>query len=85
MSSTISSMMASPSATLKPALKPPPGVESNFANPESLKSKNDIAMAVSITLTTILYFMRCYARIIIKKQWIVEDCENVISPYLVYS
>ncbi|KAI1213911.1 uncharacterized protein F4807DRAFT_469664 [Annulohypoxylon truncatum] len=63
--------MATASPT--PALPPPPGVTSNFVNPESLTDENNIAMGVSIPLITISFFLRVYARIWIRKTWVFED------------
>ncbi|KAI0890591.1 uncharacterized protein GGS22DRAFT_194561 [Annulohypoxylon maeteangense] len=56
-----------------PALQPPPGVASNFVNPESLAGKNNIAMGVSIPLITISFFLRVYVRIWIRRTWVFED------------
>ena len=62
-------------ATPTPALPPPPGVTSNFKNPPTLIRQNDIAMGISIPLVTIFFGLRSYARIVIKRTWITEDCK----------
>ncbi|KAI0894988.1 hypothetical protein F4806DRAFT_503391 [Annulohypoxylon nitens] len=56
-----------------PAQSPPPGVTSNFDNPETLVNKNNIAMGVSIPLITIFFFLRVYVRLYIRQAWIFED------------
>ncbi|KAI1181214.1 hypothetical protein F4777DRAFT_526343 [Nemania sp. FL0916] len=62
-----------------PALPPPPGVTSNFDHPLTLKRQNNIAIGVSIPLTTIFFFLRAYTRIWIKRTWILEDWLTLIS------
>ncbi|KAI1814029.1 hypothetical protein GGS20DRAFT_550281 [Poronia punctata] len=62
-----------------PALPPPPGVTSNFEHPVSLKEQNNIAIGVSIPLTTIFFLVRVYTRIWIKRTWVFEDWLVMIS------
>lgn len=62
-------------ATPTPALRPPPGVTSNFDHPESLAHQNIIAICIAIPLATIFFSLRTYTRIWIKKTWIFEDCQ----------
>lgn len=55
------------------AMDPPPGQTSNFDNPESLENWFILCVVTSISFTTILFFLRTYVRLVIKKQWILED------------
>lgn len=71
---------ATTSATPKPALPPPAGETSNFEHPATLTGQMHIAMGVAIPLTTIFFFFRAYVRIWIKRQWIVEDCNQDSRP-----
>lgn len=64
-------------ATPTPAMPPPPGTTSNFDHPESLKGVMNIAMGVSIPLTTIFFLLRTYVRTWVKRQWDGEDCERL--------
>ncbi|KAI2624938.1 hypothetical protein GGR54DRAFT_637836 [Hypoxylon sp. NC1633] len=62
-----------------PALPPPPGETSNFANPRTLVVSKNIAMGISIPLATIFFFLRAYVRIWVKRTWIVEDWLALIA------
>ncbi|KAI1243895.1 hypothetical protein MGN70_013762 [Eutypa lata] len=66
-------------SSLTPASPPPPGVTSNFENPESLVRVNYIAMGVAIPLTTVFFTLRAYTRIWIKQTWIFEDWLALIA------
>ncbi|KAI0530317.1 hypothetical protein GGR58DRAFT_493819 [Xylaria digitata] len=56
-----------------PALPPPPGVTSNFVNPETLDHELKIGAGVVVPLTTIFVFLRVYVRFWMKKLWALED------------
>lgn len=68
------SEMATPTPSLVPASKPPPGVTSNFVDPASLAYRSNIAIGLSVGLTTTFFFLRAFVRIWIKRTWILEDC-----------
>lgn len=70
--STTTTVASAPS--LVPALPPPDGVTSNFEHPDSLMWAMNVSMAVAIPLATLFFGLRCYVRLWIKRQWIVEDC-----------
>ncbi|KAJ8126245.1 hypothetical protein O1611_g7393 [Lasiodiplodia mahajangana] len=65
--------MSSTDSTPTPALPPPPGVTSNFDHPASLKRLNNIAIGVAIPILTIVFGLRVYTRIWIRRSWIFED------------
>lgn len=73
-----SSSKAGRMVTPTPALKPPPGVVSNFVDPPTLTQKNNISIGICVPATTIFFFLRCYVRACIKRTWIFEDCN--LSP-----
>ncbi|KAI4119441.1 MAG: hypothetical protein LQ338_007276, partial [Usnochroma carphineum] len=50
-----------------PALSPPPGVESNFENPQSRSSLTVIPSAAIVGITIILVFTRMYTKVYILK------------------
>ena len=58
----------------QPALPPPKGIQSNFDDPETLKKWNNICISVCLSITTILFFLRNYVRLGIKREWTIEDC-----------
>lgn len=60
-------------ATPIPALKPPPGVSSDFVNPPSLTYRNNISIGICVPAITLFFFLRCYVRVYIKRTWIFED------------
>lgn len=62
------------------ALPPPPGQTSNFDNPESLAKWNVVCVAVCLSITTTLFALRTYARMVIIKERLLEDC-NSYSPH----
>lgn len=66
-------------STFVPWQSPPPGVESNPENPESLNYKAIITIGISIPVITIFFACRLWARAIIKKTWIVEDCKGTTA------
>ncbi|KAI0097508.1 hypothetical protein GGR51DRAFT_578051 [Nemania sp. FL0031] len=65
--------MSSTEPNPTPALPPPPGVTSNFDHPDSLKRLNNIAIGVAIPILTIVFGLRVYTRIWIRRSWIFED------------
>ncbi|KAF2798816.1 hypothetical protein K505DRAFT_357199 [Melanomma pulvis-pyrius CBS 109.77] len=56
-----------------PALKPPPGVKPNFANPEDLSDKFIIMCTVCAIITGLFVGMRFYTRYMLAKKIILED------------
>ncbi|KAI3317137.1 hypothetical protein HD806DRAFT_515890 [Xylariaceae sp. AK1471] len=60
-------------STPTPVLPPPPGVTSNFDHPETLRQINNIAIGISIPVSTVFYSLRLYTRIWIRRSWIFED------------
>jgi hypothetical protein len=59
--------------TFTPALQPPPGVISNPDYPDSLKHIPIIILELWLTLITITYGLRAYARAYIRRIWTYED------------
>ncbi|KAI8627427.1 hypothetical protein F5Y19DRAFT_487022 [Xylariaceae sp. FL1651] len=62
-----------PTPTFTPALKPPPGVTLNPDDPASLVGLANITIGVVIPLITIVFLLRTYVRIFIKRLWSFED------------
>lgn len=67
-----------PSASFTPAIPPPPGVNSNPENPTSLAYYSHLTTAICVPIVTVLYFLRTYVRVFIKKTWILEDCTQAV-------
>ena len=65
-------MTSSPS--LVSALQPPAGVTPNFANPHSLAKWDILCVSLCLALTSIVFSLRTYVRLYIKRQWVLEDC-----------
>lgn len=59
-----------------PALHPPPGVSSNFVNPENFKAFMTVILALCISISTLVFWMRMYTKFYIfgKTGW--EDCNS---------
>jgi hypothetical protein len=60
---------------LTPALPPPPGQVSNFANPESLLKWNIVTTTLCLFFVTLSFVLRTYVRAFIKRDWRLEDCK----------
>ena len=69
--------MTSP-PTPSPALPPPPGQQSNFVNPVSLWKWDVLAVTVCLFVSTIVFGLRTYVRLGIKREWIPEDCTSLL-------
>ncbi|KAL6714542.1 hypothetical protein ACLMJK_007967 [Lecanora helva] len=63
--------MASP--TPSGAIPPPPGVTPDFETPQSLEKWNAVCVAVSLSICSTLFFLRCFVRLYIKREWRLED------------
>lgn len=62
---------------LIPAGPPPPGISSNFKNPESIAGKF-IGLAIFfLTLTVIVVTLRLYTQIVILRRLGIDDCEYI--------
>ncbi|KAL8906327.1 MAG: hypothetical protein Q9207_002102 [Kuettlingeria erythrocarpa] len=57
-----------------PAMRPPPGVESNFVNPRSQETANIILHTICLVLTTLFLVMRLYTRHFISHWLGWDDC-----------
>jgi hypothetical protein len=64
-----------PDLTKIPAAPPPPGVKSNFNNPDNYKTQNIILHSIVLSLVTLAVLMRVYTRAFVKKTFGVDDCE----------
>ena len=61
-------------ATVKAAGKPPPGVYSNFVNPESLRNPEIAVNVVFVTLATFAVVVRVYAKAVVTRATGWDDC-----------
>lgn len=58
-----------------PALPPPPGVQSNFENPETREGLAKIIVSLTYGLMLIFLAMRIYTRVRITNSLGIDDCE----------
>lgn len=69
-----------------PGIPPPPGVTSNFVNPESCAHIPRIVIAISIPIMTICVLMRLYTRLFVTRTFGIDDCKcqpcDRLKPYL---
>lgn len=65
-----------------PCALPPPGVESNFANPSNLRHLFVITAVLCLFFSTLALSMRMYAKIYIirKTEW--SDCESTLASLI---
>jgi len=64
--------------SIRPAVDPPPGEQSDWGHPNILFQYNVVAQTVCMVVAGTLFFLRCYVRLgfsRMPKQWILEDCE----------
>jgi hypothetical protein len=59
----------------KPALKPPPGIVSNFDDPPNGNIQAHFGIAISVFLVFTGASLRAYSRLFCMKQVKLEDCE----------
>ena len=58
---------------------PPPGVVSNFENPESLTLQSHITAGILTVLLLLTVGLRAYCKIIITRNWGLDDCKCLIG------
>ena len=58
-----------------PALKPPPGVKSNFVNPSSYDGAGIATTAICVTLVTLAVGARLVTKGWVMKKLATEDCK----------
>lgn len=63
----------------KSALPPPDGQASNFDHPESLRKWNAVTVAVCLSIVTVLFVLRFYVRLFLKREWVFEDSKSANS------
>lgn len=68
-------MATTTTSTFVPYITPPPGTVSNPIDPASLSYETHITIGISIGFVTLFFLARLYARAVIKKTWILEDCK----------
>jgi hypothetical protein len=54
---------------------PPPGVVSNFVNPETRKSQGEISMTFCMAVGAVAILLRIYVKVFITKLYGWDDCE----------
>lgn len=72
-------MATTTTSTFVPYITPPPGTVSNPINPASLSYETHITVGISIGFVSLFLLARLYARAVIKKTWILEDCEFLLG------
>ncbi|KAI1126629.1 hypothetical protein F5Y10DRAFT_244481 [Nemania abortiva] len=70
----------------KPALEPPPGIESNFNNPPNHNIEAHFAVAISIFIVFTGAALRAYSKIFCMKQVNLEDYVGLVAlaPYFAF-
>ncbi|KAI1152600.1 hypothetical protein F4825DRAFT_305033 [Nemania diffusa] len=70
----------------KPALEPPPGIESNFDNPPNGNVQANIGIAICIFIVFIGASFRAYSKICCLKQVNLEDYVGLVAlaPYIAF-
>ncbi|KAI0423599.1 hypothetical protein F5Y09DRAFT_326943 [Xylaria sp. FL1042] len=70
----------------KPALTPPPGVQSNFDNPPNGNVQAHIGIAICIFIVFVASSLRAYSKIVCMKQVKLEDYVGLVAlaPYIAF-
>lgn len=78
-------LVANVTASLLPALSPPPGVVPDFFHRTNrLWAFNVVAQTACMVVAGALFFLRCYVRLgfsRMPRQWILEDCTYPIDHF----
>jgi hypothetical protein len=61
--------------TLRP---PPPGVDSNFVNPQTLRSQGEIGMIFCIIVGAAFVALRFYVKVVVTKSYNWDDCKLLL-------
>lgn len=62
-----------------PAMAPPPGIEPNFVDPQSLYQYHVLTIVLTVAISTLALVMRIYTKRCIIRKVGAEDC---MSPFL---
>lgn len=57
-----------------PALRPPPGVKSNFVNPPNMDFIVILTISICTSFSTIAILLRLYTKLIVIRKVVFEDC-----------
>ena len=68
--------MAVPALT--PALNPPTGYKTDFNAPNDLWNWNVLCQTLCLSIPGIMFVLRVYVRLWIKRVWILEDCKFLL-------
>lgn len=68
----------------KPALAPPPGIQSNFDNPPNGNVEAHIGIAICIFIVFVGGSLRAYSKIVCMKQVRLEDCKFFNKTYVIF-
>ena len=71
-----------PPQTPSAAIPPPAGEVSNFDAGSELWRWNIVCQTLCLGITGIMWVMRLYVRIWVKRSWILEDC--MLPDYTLY-
>jgi hypothetical protein len=64
-----------------PALRPPPGVQPNFIDPENQNSLGYALIIICAAVSTAMTGIRLYAKLTSLKRLGIEDCESPYFPF----
>ena len=67
---------SAPPTPTSAALAPPPGAETNFNDPDTLWKWNVLCQTAIMVIVGIMFFLRTYVRMWVKRSWILEDCKS---------
>lgn len=59
-----------------PALQPPLGVKSDFAHRTDRNGEGYAAVTICITISTLVFALRMYAKGFVSRRFAVEDCKS---------
>lgn len=63
-----------------PSLPPPPGVTSNFKNPESKGYESIITTTICLSLMTPVFVLRLYSKAFVTRSLGWDDCKSERAP-----
>ena len=65
-----------------PALGPPSGQMSDFDQVNTLLKWDIVCVTACLAVTTLIFVLRTWVRVVVKKQWILKDCASILGCYI---
>ena len=65
-----------------PSLQPPLGLKPDFAHPTNRNGEGYAAVTICITISTLVFALRMYAKGFVSRKFAVEDCKFLAHAHM---